>query len=72
MAGCSTAMMNERRRQELRERYIRLTNEYDRLRDGLDCGRTLAGHINPRLSEIDRELRAIETEVLVAIRQEQP
>ena len=65
-------MMNERRRQELRQRYIRLTNENNRLRDGLDCGRTLAGHINPRISEIDRELEVIENEVLAAISQEQP
>ncbi len=59
--------MNESRRQELRERYVRLTKEAQRIMDTADCGRALLSAINPRLSEIDRELEAIETEVLAAM-----
>lgn len=49
--------MNEQRRQELRQRYLRLTNE----------AAALLTAINPRLGEIDRELEVIEIEVLAAM-----
>ena len=59
--------MNERRRQELRKRYIRLTNEVERIMDTADCGRALLTTINPRLGEIERELQSIEAEVEAAM-----
>ena len=59
--------MNEQRRQELRKRYIHLCDESDRIMDTADCGRALLSAINPRLSEIDREIGVIAAEVLAAM-----
>ena len=59
--------MNEQRRTELRKRYIRLSNEADRIMDSADCGRALLSAINPRLREIDREIEAIHAEVEAAM-----
>ena len=61
-------MMDERRRQELRKRYIRLCDEADRITWPPERARVwLSAKVNPRLAEIDRELNAIHIEVMAAM-----
>lgn len=62
--------MDERRRRQLRQEYLKLRERYARRSTAYDCGVTLAEYICADLSEWGRRMREIEAEVEEAIRED--
>lgn len=46
-----------------REKYLRLTKEYDSLISHYDCGYELAKFINPRIGELREQIDALVEEI---------
>lgn len=62
--------MDDKRRDNLRVQYLKLTREYRRAIAEYDCGSELAEHLSPTLARLGRKIREIEAEVWQAIQDE--
>lgn len=62
--------MNERRRRQLRHRYLWLTKHYDERAQQWPCGRQLAESLDSNLSMWRQEIDAIVAEVEEAMKEE--